>query len=482
MGFALNIDAQISKNMVLKSHPILAASAFNDVWGYEDRLQNEFAIIGTYSSIRIYNVTNTDSVFLVKEYVDGATTSWRDFKTYKNYLYAVCDACSEGLEIINMDSLAVNSFSQITTHFQKAHNIYIDTTNARLYVVGAIYSGINRGILVYDISTPSTPVFLKFFDDNKYVHDIYVQNNIAYASCGYSGTYVYDFTNLNNITTLMFNENPGPSIYHHSSWKNPNAPYVYSANEVPGGVPMIVYKIINNNLIEQNSFIYPLLAPAVVNARPHNPYVHENKLFISYYHDGLQVFDLKDPERPTKCAYYDTYPGNTNYSGYSGNWGVYPFLRSGSILVSDISTGLYVLDLDVGVKTEGDFILTTPGAGLIVRDKNASYKLTVSNAGNLIVTSGAQNQSGQQKFVYSDLEVAGNLILTSPGGIHFTLSMDNSGAVVVSGPVMLPATNFINIVGDASFDDIFTGPVFTNLSGRHRLICKAGVLKASKMF
>ncbi len=61
--------------MVLKSHPVLAATAFNDIWGYEDSLQNEFAIIGTKTSIRIYNVTNTDSVFLVKEYVDGANTS-----------------------------------------------------------------------------------------------------------------------------------------------------------------------------------------------------------------------------------------------------------------------------------------------------------------------------------------------------------------------------------------------------------------------
>ena len=469
--------------MVLKSHPVLAATAFNDIWGYENSLQNEFAIIGTKTSIRIYNVTNTDSVFLVKEYVDGANTSWRDFKTYKNYLYAVCDNCSEGLEIINMDSLAVSNFTQTTTQFLKAHNIYVDTLNARLYAVGATYfpGGINRGIIVYDISNPGNPVFVKFFDDNKYVHDIYVQNNIAYASSGYSGTFVYDFSNLNNITSVMGNENP-TSTYHHSSWKNPNAPYIYSAHELPDGYPMVVYKIVNGNLILQNTFIESLITNATVGARPHNPYVHENKLFISYYHDGLQIFDLSNPEKPKKCAYYDTYPSNSNYSGFQGNWGVYPFLRSGSILVSDISSGLYVFKLDIGVKIQSDFVLTTPGAGLIIRDKNASYKLSVSNTGALVNTPGVQNLSGNQKFVYSDLEVMGNLMLTAPNGIHYALSLDDTGQFVVSGPTSFPTGNHMTISGDVSFDDIFTGPIFTNTAGRHRIICKGGVLKVDKMF
>jgi hypothetical protein len=76
----------------------------------------------------------------------------------------------------------------------------------------------------------------------------------------------------------------------------------------------------------------------------HNPYIIGNKAYISYYHDGVQVFDFSDPRHPVKCAYFDTDPLNDNYSGYGGAWGVYPFLPSHHILASDLLNGLYVLN------------------------------------------------------------------------------------------------------------------------------------------
>ena len=76
---------------------------------------------------------------------------------------------------------------------------------------------------------------------------------------------------------------------------------------------------------------------------PHNPYLLDHYAFISYYMDGLQIYDLSDPKHPVQAGYYDTYP-QPDKQNYAGAWGCYPYLPSRRILVADMQTGLYVLD------------------------------------------------------------------------------------------------------------------------------------------
>ena len=52
--------------------------------------------------------------------------------------------------------------------------------------------------------------------------------------------------------------------------------------------------------------------------------------------------DASRPENLVEIGNYDTWQSNT--TGFHGAWGAYPFLPSGLILVSDIESGLYVLE------------------------------------------------------------------------------------------------------------------------------------------
>ena len=70
----------------------------------------------------------------------------------------------------------------------------------------------------------------------------------------------------------------------------------------------------------------------------------------------IHFINVSDPANPVLIdpflgGYYDTYPSNTEYNGYAGCWGVYPYLPSGNILASDMSNGLFVLEFDESVKT-----------------------------------------------------------------------------------------------------------------------------------
>ena len=128
---------------------------------------------------------------------------------YKRQIYATADQSpyTQGLQIINMDNYTVTN---ISTHFERAHNIFVDTAHARLYVAGS--NTVSRGLIVYDISNPLTPVHLSNIQINllvnapnlnTYVHDVYVRNNIAYTSNGsIKKMYQLDVSNLNNVQVM----------------------------------------------------------------------------------------------------------------------------------------------------------------------------------------------------------------------------------------------------------------------------------------
>jgi Uncharacterized conserved protein len=86
------------------------------------------------------------------------------------------------------------------------------------------------------------------------------------------------------------------------------------------------------------------------NSIAHNQIINGDLLYVSSYHDGLQVYNISEPENPTKVASFRTYALD-DHDSYRGAWGVYPLLPSGTILVSDMQYGLFVLkpsiDLDI---------------------------------------------------------------------------------------------------------------------------------------
>ena len=45
-----------------------------------------------------------------------------------------------------------------------------------------------------------------------------------------------------------------------------------------------------------------------------------------------------------EIAFFDTFPANDDAS-FSGAWSVYPYLPSGTIIVSDRDSGLFILSM-----------------------------------------------------------------------------------------------------------------------------------------
>ena len=63
---------------------------------------------------------------------------------------------------------------------------------------------------------------------------------------------------------------------------------------------------------------------------------------MSHYTAGLRVMDITDISNPTESAYFDVYPSSNNTS-FDGTWSNFPYYSSGSIVVTGIDEGLYVV-------------------------------------------------------------------------------------------------------------------------------------------
>ena len=361
--------AQDSENMIFLSNvdlpnlPTQLGAQYGDVWGYTYPNGQEVAIIALIEQILFVDITSPANPVIVLDYpvVNAGTTTpnhslWRDFDTYEHYIYAVSDQQTAGLIVFDMGSLptSITEVYQSNAVFSRAHTLFIDQVNGKLYAAGSNTQ--SNGLKILDIATdPENPTLFHSLPLVGYVHDLYVRDDTAYCSHGsLSKINIYDFNNLPTDYTLLgsIEGYPEPG-YNHSSWLNEDETKLVFCDETFGSD----VKIVNINVdslddISANdihTFFSELEGPSVPGQSVgHNPYIIGDLAFISYYEDGVLVFDISDPANVTRLAYYDTYPDNVQYNGYIGCWGVYPFFPSGTIVASDMNNGLYVLQIEDG--------------------------------------------------------------------------------------------------------------------------------------
>ena len=336
-------------------------NTYNECWGLVIN-NKEFAVIGSTSGTHFFDVTDPKNSYEVA-FAEGAFTGGgvihRDYHDYNGYLYAVCDeGATSTLQIIDITDLpnSINIVYDSNELFTKAHNIFIDTAQAKLYVCAVKHTVPNNfatAMEIYSLNDPLEPLLLYTYNDVGHVHDAYVRNDTAYLNCGNDGLRIVDFSTLNlsipttplELASLTSYPDQG---YNHSGWLNKNGNLYIMQDENHGyDIKLLDVSDLNNISILSlfNSGVNP-------NSMAHNGIIKDNLAYIPYYHDGLRVFDLSNASNPIQTWEYDTYLQSIDYCAihpnhlsYKGAWGVYPYLPSGNIIVSDMQTGLYIIEL-----------------------------------------------------------------------------------------------------------------------------------------
>jgi choice-of-anchor B domain-containing protein len=481
----------------------MPGNEYNDVWGYVGSDQKEYAIIGSARAINIFDVTNCSSPVLKMQYIDGANAIWRDFKTYQGYAYAVCDKgnnrpCIEGLQIINLSNYSVH---QDSSKFRAAHNIWVDEMQGRLYVAGSDAAG-GPSLLIYTLDTevvngvtyngtPGNPVFIHKHNTS-YIHDMYAHNHMVFASHGYDGYRLWNCSNP--IMPIELSSNLDNTGYNHSSYVTPDG-YAYGCEELPRGKPVKIYQVTGTGLSTSlnyiTSFMDPCEAPTYTNPRPHNPFVKGDTLFIAYYEDGVQIWDISNRTIPKRIAYYDTYKAqngigyDNNSHNWKGAWGVYPYLPSGCIIVGDITQGLFtfkvsippstpntVSDLD---KVDGNLLINDYTKGLILRNSEGyCYRIKVANNGQLSSQQVICHVNSQQyiRTYTSDIGFSNStkgLILKSPNGTCYKLYMNGNTLATTAVSTCNPSSNTVTTNSDIVIESAGKGVILSNSTNCFRI-------------
>lgn len=89
----------------------------------------------------------------------------------------------------------------------------------------------------------------------------------------------------------------------------------------------------------------PQLAVQFMGSMPasaHNLYVEGHFTYQANYRYGLHILDISNPLQPREVGRFDTSPYQTG-PGFSGAWSTYPFFESGTIIVTSLQEGLFIV-------------------------------------------------------------------------------------------------------------------------------------------
>ena len=313
-----------------------------NICGYVDSTGIEYALVGVETGMSIVDVSDPDNPVEVKSipWPPGPSQIWKEIKVYKHYAYVTSEAGS-GLQICDLKFLPLDSVPYhhwepdiLGQTLNTIHALHVDTTLGNIYLYGSNIG--NNGAICASLADPWNPVYLGMYDPF-YVHDGYVDNDTLYAGEILNGTCsIVDFTDKNNPQVLS--SFPTTGNFTHNTWPSFDKKTLFTTDEVNNSY-ITAYDISDlGNITELDKIKTNPGSNSIV----HNVHVRKDSFAVtSWYTEGFTIVDVSRPHNLIEVGKYDTYSGALG-DGFHGAWGVYPFLPSGTIVVSNIEDGLHV--------------------------------------------------------------------------------------------------------------------------------------------
>lgn len=304
---------------------------------------HEFAIIGSTLGTHFIDLETMTQVAYVPGAYGGSGVVHRDYHVDGNWVYAVCDQGNSTLQVMHLGGLAsagiVNVVYDSDALVRTAHNVFAD--GHRLYACAAKRLGLITPLLVLDVTEPWAPVEEQNLDQIiPSCHDLYVEADTAWVNATSAGTMVLDMTPASPTLIAQLDEYPFEGTNHSGWWDRSGDRYIFADEN--HGSPL---KTVDTSDLTDLEVTGLFDSGTASDAIAHNLVLAGPYAYVSYYHDGLRIFDVSDLAAPVQVAYFDTYPP-TGHSGFAGAWGVHVGLPSGRILISDVQSGLFVLRPD----------------------------------------------------------------------------------------------------------------------------------------
>ncbi|MCW5940526.1 MAG: choice-of-anchor B family protein [Fimbriimonadaceae bacterium] len=337
-----------------------SSSSGNTCWGYISPSGREYAIMGLNNKVTFVEITNPSQPRIVAS-ISHTSNLWADIKTYRYACYVSTEE-NTGIQVIDLRNIDNNQVTLTRTISapSRSHTIHVDEVSGFLYTCGSL--GRTGQTACFDLKNdPLNPVRvgLTTLTQGLYQHETQV---VTYTEGPYAGRQIFfgggegrgleiwDVTNKN--ATFLIRRVVYPFVgYCHQGWLSSDRRYFYvndEFDESENGIPTrtLVFDV---SVLESADLVSTYTTG--LTSIDHNLYTKNDFVFHSNYSSGLQIFNANDNKlAPTRVGWFDTYPAD-NRVEYVGAWGNWPFFPSGTVIISDMQRGLFIVDVSEATKT-----------------------------------------------------------------------------------------------------------------------------------
>jgi choice-of-anchor B domain-containing protein len=342
----------------------------SDSWGWTDpETGDEIAIIGMMDSTAFVQITDPENPVVLGNLAQTGTNNriWVDMKVYNNHCFIIREAANHGMQVFDLTKLRefYNSPSprvrelQHDAHYTEVtsvHNVVINEETAFAYLVGS--KTCRGGLHTVDIREPTRPTYAGCFDEDGYTHDaqcvIYKGPDTRYSDQEICFNYNEDTLTIVDVSDksdmkMLGRVTYDNAYYTHQGWLTDD----------------MAHLMLNDELDESNGpskntrtmlwDVTDLRAPTLVGSHyadvqaiDHNLYIKGPLGYLANYCSGLRILDstqMADGRAP-EVAYFDMVD-YCDEVAFKGAWSNYPYFKSGTIIVSSIELGLFMLKLDL---------------------------------------------------------------------------------------------------------------------------------------
>lgn len=381
----------------------------SDLWGWVDPENgDEYVILGKTNGVALFRITDpTNPEFLGQ--IPNASPGqlvWHDIKVYKDHAFIVSESVAHGMNVFDLTRLRDVTEPQtwtVDTNYPtafSAHNIAINEETGFAYIVGgnnglAAPDQCLSGLHMVNIQDPKNPVFAGCHAMGEgrgtgagavgapvspvsYIHDtqctVYRGPDVAYQGkelCFNSSEdhmSIVDVTNKLLPTQVAVVEYPD-TAYAHQGWLTDDQRFFMMGDELDegGSAPLTRTIVFDVSSIEDAKFVG--LQEGETPSIDHNMYVKNGLVYQSNYSEGLVVRDTSelgvDEANPASLplrAFFDGYPKHDDPE-FVGTWSNYPYFPSGTIAMSGIDEGLFLLKVQDSVLEQFETVTGEPTAG-----------------------------------------------------------------------------------------------------------------------
>lgn len=339
----------------------------NDIWGWTDPMTGkEYALVGKFDGTAFVDVSDPKAPKFLGELPtfgaeDPVFNIWRDIKTYKNKAYIVSEEPTHGMQVFDLTRLRgltgppAVPFTEDFHYagFGSAHNISINEATGFAYVIGA--TTCDGGSSILDLNNLTSPIAPPVcVSGDGYTHD---NQCVTYSGpdTDFTGREICFDYNEDSVTIQDVTDKDNPKMlsrteysnsqYTHQGWLSDDQRHLLFNDELDeqGNGTNTTTRILNVDELRKpklvgEGFVHP------TEAIDHNNYIKGDRAYQANYRAGLRILDISKVATGDLSteAFFDVYPADDD-GEFNGAWSTYPFFKSGTVIVSGIEQGLFVL-------------------------------------------------------------------------------------------------------------------------------------------